>query len=378
MNTTLGVAILNNSLRIAMDCGAFNLWLEPDLSGSGVAWHGFGAWDFANMKHRIGLEYKIVTELPEPRDNLYSDMLALMDGVADTSIDLWSVNYKRSRLIDFSYPRKFEGIYIYSRARKDFSHADLVMGVFDHASFRFLIIAVVAMILTSWLLLKNEGMNCTLLTCALYIFENVMYKPLNSSILPSSIPKRSIMTLFTICNLALNLMYMSKIISLLVTGSKPLQIDSLADLEREEYEDVRIFIRKQGAVGSYLKSAQLLGDLEHRVDYFETADMYKPYIFESMQIGLHVFITNFANLYTMICRSNRDENKTISELEDFRQSRQGFKPISPYSLCTLYVLLITEINCIQQERCISSEKVMNTHQRLIMSSCGYMHLGSNL
>ena len=321
MNTTMGLEISNNTLRIAMWCGAFSLWIEPHPSGSGITWHGYAAWDFNNMKPRIGLEYKVITEMPEPRDNLYEDMLALIDGQADVSIDFWGINYERSKLVDFSYPRTYAGIYIYSGARKDFSYADLVTGVFDNTSFRLLIIVIVAMILTTWLLLKKEGRDSSLVTCALYIFENVTYKSLNPLIVPSSNHKRAVMTLFTIYNLTLNLMYMSIIISLLVSGSKPPQINSLADLKREEYKDVRILIREQGPYGSYLKSSGMLVDLEHRVDYFETADRFKPHITQSILNGSHVFIASFATLSKIICHSNKDSNKTKIELEDFRQSR---------------------------------------------------------
>ena len=178
MNASIGLGMLNNTLRIAMYCGAFNMWFEPDTSGIGVAWHGGPAWNFANIRPRIGLQYEVVTELPEPRDNLYSDMLALMDGVADVSIDYWGVNYDRSKLVDFSYPDSFTGIHIMSGVRKGFSHADSVLGVFDDTSFGLLIVALVAMILITWLLLKKENMDCSILTCALYIFESAMYKGL--------------------------------------------------------------------------------------------------------------------------------------------------------------------------------------------------------
>ena len=33
MNASIGLGMLNNTLRIAMYCGAFNMWFEPDLSG---------------------------------------------------------------------------------------------------------------------------------------------------------------------------------------------------------------------------------------------------------------------------------------------------------------------------------------------------------
>ena len=73
--------------------------------------------------------------MPEPENNLYSDMLALMKGVADISIDYWGVNYERSKLVDFSYPAYYTGIYIFSGKTTGFLHADLIMGVFDYRSY---------------------------------------------------------------------------------------------------------------------------------------------------------------------------------------------------------------------------------------------------
>ena len=103
MNVTLGLGMLTNTLRIAMDCGALNLWFEPDPSGFGVAWHGKPAWDFATMRPRLGLNYKVLTELPAPENNLYPDMLALVKGMADVSIDYWGINYERSPLGYYYY-----------------------------------------------------------------------------------------------------------------------------------------------------------------------------------------------------------------------------------------------------------------------------------
>ena len=111
-NSTLGLGLINTTLRIAVYCKSWNTWFEPDPSGVGVTWQGRPAWDFVNMKSMIGLQYELITELPEPEKNLYPDMLALMKGVADISIDYWGVNYKRNKLIDFSYPTGRNYIYI--------------------------------------------------------------------------------------------------------------------------------------------------------------------------------------------------------------------------------------------------------------------------
>ena len=178
------------------------------------------------------------------------------------------------------------------------------------------------MILMTWLLMKKENRDRSLLTCALYLFENVMHQPLNRAIVPRSFSGRVIMAIFAIYNLALNLMYMSIITSLLISGSKPPQINTLADLNKEEYKDVRILMRKQGYIWAFMKSANMLSGFEDRVDFFDTADRYKPYIIESMINGSHVFITT--TISDNICNTNKDANKTAAKLQDVRKSRQCF------------------------------------------------------
>ena len=64
MNTSSELGTLNSTLRIAIWCFTPTFWLDSDSSGVGVAWHGTPAWDFADMKSRIGLRYEVVTELP--------------------------------------------------------------------------------------------------------------------------------------------------------------------------------------------------------------------------------------------------------------------------------------------------------------------------
>ena len=61
-NLTLGLGLINTTLRIAIDCDSPNLWFEPDSSGLGVSWQGFSAWDLADMQPRIGLQYEVITE----------------------------------------------------------------------------------------------------------------------------------------------------------------------------------------------------------------------------------------------------------------------------------------------------------------------------
>ena len=328
-NATLALGILNNTLRIAMDCGAFNLWFESEPSGVGVAWHGKPAWDFVTMKSRLGLNYQVLTDLPPPEDNLYPDMLALVKGVADISIDYWGVNYGRSKLIDFTFPQGYTTIHIISGRKDGYSGADLVMGVYDDTSFYLLNMALVAEIFMLWLLLKREGRGHSIITSALYLFENAMHQPLNRLLVPNTWLGRITVTFFTFYNLALNFMYMSIIISLLIGGSPPPAIDSLADLSKEEYQAIRIFMVQRSYVPQFLKSANMLDNLEHRIDYIDTPDMYKPFAFEGILAGTHVFIASEGNFNSFLCKTNENENKTVAVLQDFRKSRQDIKVTYP-------------------------------------------------
>ena len=42
-------------MRIAMECHPLNLWFEDSPNGTGVSWHGRTAWQFADLKFRIGI-----------------------------------------------------------------------------------------------------------------------------------------------------------------------------------------------------------------------------------------------------------------------------------------------------------------------------------
>ena len=322
MNSTSTFDILNNTLKIAMFCGSPNVWPEEEPSGNGVVWHGSAAWDFTNLKSRLGLEYEIQTDLPETRDNLYPPMLALIDGVADVSIDYWGVNYDRSKLVNFSYPQFYVDVGIISGTTKGIGHIDLVMGVYDDLTFWLLNLAVVAQILMLWVLHKKENRERSIFTCALYVFGNVLYQPPDRKIMPKQLSGKALMTLFTIYNLALNLMYMNIIISILVSGSQPPEINSLADLNREIYQDVRIIMKRQSYVPQLLRTSGMLDGFEHRIDYIDGQSGVDT-INKAGNMS-HVIVTSYSNFHSYLCQTNRASSMTVGRLEDFRKSRQGF------------------------------------------------------
>ena len=330
MNATVGLGLLNATLRIAIDCGTLNLWFEPDPSGVGVAWHGKPAWDFIDMRSQMGLEYKVITDLPEPENNLYPDMLALMKGVADISIDYWGVNHERSKLVDFSYPVDYAGIYIFSGKTTGFLHADLVMGVFDYPSYGFLFVALVGMIFVSWIFqFKEDKKNCFSTSC-IYILGNALKQPLNNFILPKSLTGRMFMMVFSLYNYALCLMYSNVIISLLISGSKPPEINSFEDLNKTENRHVRILLEEKSYIPSLLKSANMLNGLENRIDYTDTYSNpdTKRDIIEKVKGGTHVRIESEDNNRARLCQTNRKATRTIANLDDFMQSRYEWLMIS--------------------------------------------------
>ena len=91
-------------------------------------------------------------------------------------------------------------------------------------------------------------------------------------------------------------------------------------------------MRKQSYVGPFLKSANMLDGFEDRIHFFDSADILKPYIIESMLNGSHVYITDSATIYDTICQINKAANKTVAKLKDFRKSRQGFTLPSMYHI----------------------------------------------
>lgn len=306
-----------------MDCGALNIWFEQDPSKVGVALHGRGAWDFVDMRSRIGLEYEVITDMPEAENDLYPDMLALMKGMADINIDQWGVNYERSKLIDFTYPNDFEGIYIFSGAKKAFIHADLVMGAFDNVSYSFLFLALVAMVLVCWIVLAKEDREHSVFTCFIYILGSAVNQPLSLSVVPKAFLGLSIMTFFSFYNNVICLMYRSVIISLVISGSKPPKINSLEDLNKTENLNTRIIMEEGSYIPEFLDSTNMLVGFRDRIDYIDTyndRNMLR-YVIESVLGGSHVSINSHSNFEYDLCHTNSDANMTIANLEDFQTSR---------------------------------------------------------
>ena len=310
-----------------MDCGVLNLWLESDPSGLGVTWQGRPAWDFADMRSHIGLKYDVITDLPEPENNLYSDMLALMKGVGDISIDYWGVNYERSKLIEFSYPASYAGIYIFSGHTGGFMHADLVMAVFDKPSMVLLLFALVSMVVVLWLHLMREDNKNILLNCFLYVFGNALKQPLSRSIIPNTLLGQILMMVVSMYNYIICLMYGSVIISLLIGGSRPPEIYSFEDLNKEGNKHMRIILEKRSPFPSLLKSANMLDGFEQRIDYIDTYKNLnnKQDIYNKLLEGSHVRITTSGTFSQQLCQTLNFNDDQLAKFKNYMKSRQVLK-----------------------------------------------------
>ena len=321
MNTSLGLSV-STTLRIAMDCYAYYLWFEHDTPGDGVAWHGYPAWDFADMKSRIGLDYEVITELPAEEENLYPEIMALKKNVADISIDLWGVTYERSKHIDFSYPIEYLPIYIFSGKTDTFLHSDLVKGVFDDLSYGIMALALVLMGLVSLFTRAREEKNEShgVFTCMLYVYANALKQPDPSPVLKKA-SGRLIMLIFFLYNHIISLMYGSIIISFLISGPRPPAINSLEDLHKTENINLRILLIKGSFIPDFLAKANMLSGLEHRVDYIDYADRFKPVTLEKILKGSHITIGTVPNIQKGICVVNQEVNYAFAKPDDLIKSR---------------------------------------------------------
>ena len=117
-------------------------------------------------------------------------------------------------------------------------------------------------------------------------------------------------------------MYACKIMSLLISGSRPQEINSLEDLNKTENVNVRIILDEKGYTSEFLKSANMLRGFEHRIDYHGVSDWGKPQMIENILKGSHVaiFARNTFEI-THLCNTKGDDNSPIANLEDFRHSR---------------------------------------------------------
>ena len=314
---------MKGTLRLAFSCLTFSVWSEHDQLNNDTVWHGVTAWFMKNIQPMMGLDYLVVTDLPQHK---YPVLAALAQGSADMSIDTWGINYLRSKFVDYSYTQEYFGVFIISGRNTDFVASNAIIGVFDDLSYGIGLIALFAMFFTLWLYLKREGRGQPITTTFFYMVGNFFKQPMVPAVWPKRNAGMLTANFFSLYNTLLGIMYSCVIISMLTKMKEPKQIDVMADLNRTENIGIRIFMMKNSYVPGYLNSTGKLVGFEDRIDYVdppaEGRGQYLVQVLNSIRDGSHVFI-NGDNGYLsyFICQINKGAGETLFIRADFRVSR---------------------------------------------------------
>ena len=86
---------------------------------------------------------------------------------------------------------------------------------------------------------------------------------------------------------------------------------------------LRIILIKGSFIPDFLGKANMLSGLEHRIDYIDYKERFKPAIFEKILEGSHVTIALVHHIQIRICMVNREANYAFANLDDFVKSRLG-------------------------------------------------------
>ena len=209
---------MNDTLRMTFSCLTFTVWTEPGPTENEVVWHGPTAWFMKNVQHKIGLDFKVITELP---DHEHPALAALAQGVADMSIDTWGVNYQRAKLVDFSYTQEYFGVFIISGRNTNQLSNNVVIGVFDDLSYGMVIAAFLAMVVITWLVIRGKSRTNSLITTVFYMFGSCLKQPLSSRVWPERNIGKLIVCFFSFYNTLICIMYSSVIIAMLTKMEDP-------------------------------------------------------------------------------------------------------------------------------------------------------------
>ena len=101
---------MSPSTRVTFPCYAY-AWSRPSSNTGQQGWLYYNPQMIAHNLLRPALEtmgsgFEILDELPEPDLNLTDvpEIQALYDGKADMSVDMYALEYRRYRLVDFINP----------------------------------------------------------------------------------------------------------------------------------------------------------------------------------------------------------------------------------------------------------------------------------
>ena len=302
----------NTTLKIAVDCKIPTIWIEPHPSGSGVTWQGEPAWRFDDIKSSTGLEYDVVAGSVKGK---------VEEGIADVTINTYGINQENAKAFDYTYPTAEVGVFIISGKGDDVITGNVLKGIFDDATYCMAGISLATMILVTWLILKRENSCRSFSHTVLHLIGNMFMEQLPASMMPRTFMGAMWILLVPIYNMMIAMMYSSIIISLLTVIVEKNVINTMADLNRTENENVRIFINERSFIPNFLKSANMLTGFENRTDYFINKKD-DELVLDSIRNGSHVLIGPFWFFRNMICRVNKKAGRELTTTQDFWKSTE--------------------------------------------------------
>ena len=148
-------------------------------------------------------------------------------------------------------------------------------------------LSLIAMVLLSWFMIRNDK---SIGFTTLHVIGNVVRQSLPDSMMPRSSSVRAAwMILVSTYNMILGMMYCSIIISLLAVAKQTNVINTLADLNTTENENVRLFINEKSFVPGFMESANMLAGFENRTDLI-MGQKNASLVINSILNGSHVLI----------------------------------------------------------------------------------------
>ena len=265
-----------------------------------------------------------------------------MEGRADISINPFGVNQKLAENYGFSYPTGFVGVYILSAKGDGVIKGNVFKGVFDDLTYGMASISLVAMVLLTWFMIGKQSFWFT----TLHMLGNLFRQSLPISLIPqSSKAGAAWILLVSAYNMVLGMMYCSVIMSLLAVIMESNMVNTLADLNMTEYQNVRLFMNNRSFVPNFLSDANMLAGFENRTDLID-GQSEEESVIQGILNGSHVLIGPFGYLRSMICRVNKRAGREVATIQDFWKSkeavftsRRGHLMKKGYTCCELPIVI---------------------------------------
>ena len=156
------------------------------------------------------------------------------------------------------------------------------------------------------------------------LLGNCCSQPLPRKYLPRATRWRAALAVFILYNYLVGNMYRSVVMSILTKRRQAPRVETLHDLLRPQFADVRVIVRKSIYVDDYLKSLPVFEELKDRVDYRQKSDGYSEFLLPVLN-GTHVLIDDHDNFRSYVRYAQQELGDCSVVQSDFRASREPLR-----------------------------------------------------